>query len=163
MLFSIPPSQPILALYPNEQSHNPIFERVHQSNNLSAAAAANPRNVTPIHGEPVSLAAAAFDVSELMTFPAGEAPNTPPPPRVPDGPARVDEAACVGAGLPVTRNPWSLKDLTAVCHPDATTRVVGKPRSSQPVMVSRPGPEAGEGREDAEGERAAEEVGVDIV
>lgn len=38
--------------------------------------------------------------------------------------------------------------------------VVGNPRSSQPVIVSRPG-EAGDDGEDGEGEGAAEEEGVD--
>ena len=45
-------------------------------------------------------------------------------------------------------------------HPLISVRVVGKPRSSHPVTVSRPG-EAGDGGEDGEGEGAAEEKGVD--
>lgn len=47
-----------------------------------------------------------------------------------------------------------------VAHPATSVLVVGNPRSSQPVMVSRPG-EAGEGCEDGESEGAAEEERVD--
>lgn len=46
-----------------------------------------------------------------------------------------------------------------VAQPACRVIVVGKPRSSQPVTVSRP--YAGDGGEDGEGEGPGEEVDVD--
>ena len=83
------------------------------------------------------------------TLPPGELPNTPPPaPKLPAGP-----------GVVVIGKPCWSNVFDAVSQPEARVRVVGKPRSSQPVTVSRP--EAGASGEDGEGDGAAEEIGVD--
>lgn len=151
--FPVPFSSHSKRKYPSIQQAR-IQDQKLQNSSLSIAAAINPTYATPFQFRPVSLAAAASELLDSTPLPAGAWPNTPPSPAL-----KVAAAAGIVLGVGVIRNPCSSNDFGTVAHPACRVIVVGKPRSSQPVIVSKPS--AGEGGDDGEGEGPGEEIDVD--